>query len=323
MIRPQLSFAVICLLSGQLFAAATLRADAHLDIEYAELQPLAIDSMLLDIARTGDRLIAVGERGHVVYSDDGLNWQQAEVVPTRSTLTTVVSVGERLWAAGHDAVIITSGDGGNTWSRQYFEPDLQQAVMDLYFTDPQNGIAIGSYGLYLETGDGGLSWQARMIDEGNDYHLNAMISFPDGRRMIAGEAGFSYRSHDDGETWEPMVLPYIGSMWGAVVYSGDCAIFFGLRGHILESCDFGTTWFEVDTGTEASISGAVEHNGMLVFAGNSGTVLTRAAGAVSKHIHSSGVDFAAVLPLGGGHFLLTGEDGVHLFPENKESGDDQ
>ena len=89
-------------------------ADNHMDVEYAEQMPLATKSMLLDITRSGDNFVAVGERGHVVTSIDGKTWTQAEHVPTRSTLTTVFSDGQRLYAGGHDAVIITSGDAGKT-----------------------------------------------------------------------------------------------------------------------------------------------------------------------------------------------------------------
>ena len=304
-------------------AAVPARADSHLDVEYAEIQPLAAASVLLDVTRIGGRLVAVGERGHVVWSDDGEAWQQAENVPTRSTLTTVFAVGERLWAAGHDAVIITSGDHGRTWSRQYFDPERQQGVMDLLFTDEQNGVAIGSYGLYLVTGDGGATWEDGVVDEGNEYHLNAMVRFPDGVRLIAGEAGWSYRSLDDGASWVPLALPYDGSMWGAIISSRGCAIFYGLRGHVLQSCDAGENWVELESGTESSLSGAAEHQGMLVFAGNNGTVLTWAGAGFTSYQHSSGVDFAAALPLSGGRFLLVGEGGVHLFPESNGGGDDR
>lgn len=308
-------FAVLATLALQGGLVAAARADAHLDIDYAEIQPLAVESVLLDVTRIGDRLVAVGERGHVVWSDDGVQWQQAETVSTRSTLTAVVAVGQRLWAAGHDTVIITSGDRGRTWSRQFFDPERQQAVMDLHFTDEQNGVAIGSYGLYLVTDDGGRSWQDGAVDEENKYHLNAMVRFPDGVRLIAGEAGYSYRSLDDGATWEPLDLPYQGSMWGALLSSRGCAVFYGLRGHILQSCDSGDNWVELASGTQASLSGAAEHQGLLVIAGNSGTVLTWSGGGFTTHQLSSGVDLAAVLPLSGGRFLLVGEGGWHLFPE--------
>ena len=317
---PRFLAAALTVLSG---AVCSALADSRLDVEYAEIQPLAAESVLLDVTRVGDRLVAVGERGHVVWSDDGQKWQQAENVPTRSTLTTVFALGERLWAAGHDAVILTSGDHGRTWTREHFDPEGEQAVMDLHFTDEQNGVAIGSYGLYLVTSDGGATWEAGVVDEENEYHLNAMVRFPDGVRLIAGEAGYSYRSLDDGVSWQPLELPYDGSMWGAIITSRGCVVFYGLRGHVMQSCDAGENWVELESGSLASLSGAAEHQGMLIFAGNSGTVLTWAGGGFTSHKHSSGVDFAAALPLSGGHFLLVGEEGVHQFPEGNGVGDDR
>lgn len=293
-----------------------------MDVEYAEHMPLATESVLLDITHAGNTLVAVGERGHIVLSTDGESWQQAEVVPTRSTLTTVFSLGERLWAGGHDAVIITSGDGGDTWTREFFDPERQQAVMDIVFTDENNGVAIGSYGLYLRTTDGGQSWEDAMVDEESDYHLNSLVRFSDGRRIIAGEAGYSYRSHDDGETWEAMEMPYLGSMWGALQTDENCVLFYGLRGHVMESCDFGASWAELETGSLASISGAAQHDGLLLLAANSGTILIRDdGGKFTVYHHSSGGDFAAVLSLGDGNFLLVGEDGVNKFPETAARDD--
>ena len=321
MIRPHHLFCIFYGLALQTAIGQNLAAEEDMDVEYSEIQHLSADSMLLDVTRVGDRLVAVGERGHVVLSDDGETWRQAEHVPTRSTLTSLFRVGDRLWAGGHDAVIITSGDRGKSWSRQHFDPGRLQAIMDFHFSDENHGVAIGSYGLVLATSDGGQTWaDAKMVDEESDYHLNSMVRFSDGRRMIAGEAGYSYRSYDDGETWEAMDLPYIGSMWSAIAISDDCVIFLGLRGHAMESCDFGMSWQELETGTEASLSGVAERDGQLIMVGNSGTVVTRVDGVLSRDIHSSSVDFAAVLPLDDGRFLLVGEDGVHWYPESL--GDD-
>jgi len=309
---------------GSLFGLMIQNVDAEtgIDVEYAQHMPLATDSVLLDITRLGNTLVAVGERGHVVISSDGESWKQAEVVPTRSTLTTVFGLGDRLWAGGHDAVIITSGDGGDTWTLEFFDPERQQAVMDIVFTDKNNGVAIGSYGLYLQTTDGGQSWEEVMIDEENDYHLNSLVRFDDGRRAIAGEAGYSYRSQDDGETWETMQLPYQGSMWGALQTGDDCVIFYGLRGHVMESCDFGSSWNEIETGSVASISGAAKHDGQVLLAANSGILLVRNdGGEFIVYQHSSGGDFAAALSLGDGSFLLVGEDGVNKFPETDKKDD--
>jgi len=300
-------------------------AEDTMDIEYAEKMPLATTSMLLDITRAGNTFVAVGERGHVTLSMDGTSWTQADVVPTRSTLTTVFSVGERLWAGGHDAVILTSGDEGRTWTRQFYDPERGQAVMDIYFTDKQNGIAVGSYGLFLRTSDGGKNWEEGVVDEESDYHLNGIVYFGDGKWMLAGEAGNSYRSYDDGETWEALDLPYQGSMWGALKVRDDCVLFYGLRGHVMQSCDFGTTWKEVATGTESSISGAAEFDDMVLLAANSGIVLLRNdTSGFRVYRHSSGVDFASAISLEDGSFLLTGEEGVHWYPEaNVKEADDE
>jgi len=320
--RSNRFIAVFCaVLVAGILPRATI-ADHDLDMEYAEHQPLVTESMLLDIARIGDTLVAVGERGHIVTSTDGINWTQAEIVPTRSTLTSVFSAGTRLWAGGHDAVIVTSGDKGKTWTRQFYDTERQQAVMDIYFSDEDNGVAIGSYGLYLHTQDGGHTWEEAVVDTEIDYHLNKLLDLGEGQWLIAGEAGYSYRSYDHGETWESLEMPYQGSMWGALQTEGDCVLFFGLRGHVMESCDFGTSWTELNTGTESSISGAAQFEGFFLLAANSGTILTKDDGGPFRvYHHSSGVDFASALALGGTSFLLVGEGGVHHYPEVEQDDD--
>ncbi len=311
---------LLCMLIAVAFANPGA-ADGGRDILYAEHMPLATHSLLLDITRADGTLVAVGERGHVILSNDGEHWKQADVVPTRSTLTTVFSLGQRLWAGGHDAVIITSADGGNTWTRQFFDPGREQAVMDILFTDENHGVAIGSYGLYLHTSDGGRTWKDGAVDPENTYHLNGMLRFADGRRMIAGEAGYSYRSFDDGQSWEALSLPYQGSMWGALKTDAGCVLFYGLRGHVMRSCDFGSTWTELDSGTQSSISGAVQADGKVVLVANNGIILVLKDGVFKVHRHSSGVDFSAVAAMGDGSFVLTGEHGTYHFPEKKVSGD--
>jgi photosystem II stability/assembly factor-like uncharacterized protein len=316
--RSKKSFRRFYLILVGVFCGLAVYAEHHIDVEYAEQMPLASESVLLDVTRAGNRFVAVGERGHVIISDDLVNWRQAEHVPTRSTLTTVFSRGKRLWAAGHDAVILTSGDGGETWTLLNFDPDRQQAVMDIYFTDDEHGVAIGSYGLYMTTDDGGQNWQDGTVDPETDYHLNSLLDTGDGRWLIAGEAGYSYRSYDAGQTWEPIDMPYLGSMWGAMQSNDQCVMFFGLRGHVLESCDFGSSWMELETGSEASVSDGAVYKETVLLAANSGTLLIRDdSGKFDVYHHSDGVDFAAVISLGDGRFLLVGEDGVHYYPETE------
>src|SRR2546425_141526 len=78
----------------------------------AQASPLASKSLLQGVARAGPRLVAVGQRGHILYStDSGATWQQAKV-PVSSDLTSVFFVNDlKGWAVGHDGVILNSADG--------------------------------------------------------------------------------------------------------------------------------------------------------------------------------------------------------------------
>ena len=86
---------------------------------YAPMMPLAAQSLLLDIAAAGTRAVAVGERGHILFSDDrGSSWQQARV-PTIQMLTGVHFIDSRRgWAVGHDGIILATDDGGENWRVQ-------------------------------------------------------------------------------------------------------------------------------------------------------------------------------------------------------------
>ena len=71
--------------------AATGATEAWRDVldTPAMKSPLAARSLLNGLARAGKRIVAVGQRGHIVYSDDaGKSWQQAEV-PVSSDLVAV------------------------------------------------------------------------------------------------------------------------------------------------------------------------------------------------------------------------------------------
>ena len=86
---------------------------------YALIMPRAAQSLFLDVAAAGSRLVAVGERGHILYSQDsGESWTQAKV-PTTAMLTAVFFTNaDTGWAVGHDGNILLSRDGGVNWELQ-------------------------------------------------------------------------------------------------------------------------------------------------------------------------------------------------------------
>ena len=235
---------------------------------------LASRSLLLDVAAAGDRLVAVGERGHVIWSEDrGATWTQGEV-PTTATLTGVFMLDRNVgWAVGHDAVVLRTGDGGRTWELQRSAPEEERPLFDVRFADATHGFAIGAYGAFLVTENGGVTWDERPIGE-QDVHLHHVSRAPSGTLYIAAESGMLFRSDDSGRSWRELPSPYEGSFFATVPLGGDSLLALGLRGHLFRSDDGGESWTTIDSGTEATLTdGVALAGGRVVVTGLAGVLL--------------------------------------------------
>src|ERR1700744_1926192 len=78
------------------------------------LQASGVPHNLRGIAWTGDRWVAVGDAGSIVYRDHG-RWNTAAGIPN-SGLRGVAAKPGLVAAAGSGGVVVTSTDGGITWS---------------------------------------------------------------------------------------------------------------------------------------------------------------------------------------------------------------
>nr|VFJ48769.1 MAG: Uncharacterized protein BECKDK2373B_GA0170837_102122 [Candidatus Kentron sp. DK] len=293
--------------------------------EHAWISPLAAESLLLAVEDTGgQQLVAVGERGHVLYREKGADqWHQADV-PTQALLTGVsFSDARHGWAVGHDAIILATADGGRTWRKVHEAADEERPLLDIHFQDRHTGIAIGAYGYLLRTGDGGASWQPGVVDPEHDFHLNAIAAVPGdlargaegaaSRLYIAAESGVVYRSDDGGSHWRILNPPYDGSFFGVYPLAGDRVLAFGLRGHLFVSEDAGGHWRAVATGTEATLTSAIGlDGGQILLTGHAGALLLLDADL--QTVHRARLperrDFSDVIRLGPDRVLLVGEGGV-------------
>ncbi len=304
--------ACLCLLALGTVPAATAQ-DAAPALRPAIIAPLATHSLMLGAARAGDRLVAVGERGHILLSDDnGRTWRQVPV-PANAALTGAsFADARRGWAVGHDAVILHTTDGGESWEVQHADPDLEQPLMDVLFSaDGQHGIAVGAYGLYLETADGGVTWDSRQISE-DDFHFNAILAPTPETRLIAGEAGTMLFSPDAGATWQKLETPYDGSFFDALALGPRSFLAYGLQGNILRSDDAGKTWAAIDGGTTAGLmGGAVLANGSVILVGAQGTILTSGDGGrtFTATKRPDRVALADAIQAADGNVILLGEAG--------------
>ena len=283
-------------------------------VEHSVAAPMAAKSLLLAVARAGDKFVAVGDRGHVLISgDQGRTWSQS-LTPTHALLTGVAFVDARHgWAVGHDGVIIATSDGGQTWTRQDTGKDLDTVYLDVHFRDANHGIVIGAYGKFMVTADGGKSWTPGKPGA-DEVHYNRITASPDGHLYVAGEGGLLLVSRDGGKEWTKIELPYDGSLFGALPLANGSTVVYGLRGHILRSNNQGAGWTEANSTVPVLIMGGTQlSSGLVVLAGQGGNFNVSRDGGLTFTAWKPG-DFgtsvAAVIDTGDGAILTVGEAGA-------------
>jgi len=287
---------LVCLVGGNVYANETWIPT----ISNSVIAPLAEKSLLLDIARIQQKkLVAVGERGHILLSVDGEKWQQVSV-PTEATLTSVFFINNLVgWVVGHDATILKTNNGGNNWHIQHSDPSLEKPFLDVVFKDPFHGVAVGAYGFFYRTVDGGKTWlsefheeflstedsaylnELKLEDEEAYFderesilpHFNRIVS--DGRTTyLVGEAGVIAKSNDLGLTWSIFDEIYQGSFFDLVRTQQGNLLVVGLRGNVFRSLKNGTPWIESKTETTSLLNSIVlSDEGRVFILGNNGVIL--------------------------------------------------
>jgi photosystem II stability/assembly factor-like uncharacterized protein len=288
-------------------------------------------SVLLAAARAGERLVAVGERGIVVVSDDhGASWRQVPC-PVSVTLTAVRFADARHGViVGHGGTALTTSDGGASWAVRLDGRRLAQRVLetarvdgdavrlkdaerlvadgpdkpllDVLMFDTRRILAVGAYGIALYSDDGGerwSSWSAR-LENPKALHLYAVRRAGDSL-LVAGEQGLLLRSDDNGASFRRLSAPYKGSFFTGEMLSPSELLVAGLRGNVWRSSDAGASWSQVSVPMPASVTAtAVGADGAVLLANQAGVVL-RLQGATPVPLNTT------PLPMPGG--LLVAADG--------------
>ncbi|MBA4363231.1 MAG: hypothetical protein C0411_21245 [Pseudomonas sp.] len=329
LLATALSLLGCAVLSAPAVAAAAPASDTVYAVESAK----ASKSLMLDVVHVGKRLVAVGDRGHILYSDDqGATWTQAKV-PTRQLLTSVFFADDQHgWAVGHDAQILASEDGGVTWTKQFEDLKRESPLLDVWFQDVNSGFAVGAYGALLATTDGGKHWEdaSDRLDNEDQYHLNGIAAVKDAGLFIVGEQGSMFRSADWGQTWEKLEGPYEGSLFGVIgTAQANTLLAYGLRGNLFRSTDFGTTWEPVELkaargALEFGLSGAtLLDDGSIVIVGNGGSVIRSNDNGETFSVFNrpDRISVSAVTAAGNGNLILAGQGGVRVTtPTGAENG---
>ncbi|WP_211238084.1 WD40/YVTN/BNR-like repeat-containing protein [Derxia gummosa] len=357
---PMLAAAMLAtgIAGGLLAASVALAAPGAAPLAEPLQRPAAVlrdpaRAALAGLARAGTRLVAVGERGVVLLSDDGgRQWRQAASVPVSTGLTAVQFIdGRSGWATGHGGVVLHTDDAGEHWQLQLdgraaarlvlaeakaggderaiadaerlVSEGADKPLLALHFADARRGYVAGAFGLFLETRDGGRSWQsvAGRLDNPKAAHLYALHA--EGEQCwIAGEQGLLLHSADGGAHFARIATPYAGSWFAMTRDAAGAWIVAGLRGNAWRSTDAGASWHRLDGGGAAGITDALrDAAGDTWLLDQAGQLLAVDGGALRPAVATPAQQPAALLHLDDGAWLVAGWNGItRVAPTGTSTG---
>lgn len=304
--------------------------------EPAIIAPKADTSLLLDIAHVADKkYVTVGERGHILITEDhGKSWRQV-AVPVDVSLTAVDFLDSTHGVAvGFDQTVLLTDDGGETWAVSHQEiSNFQPALFSVLYVSESNITAVGSYGLYLETSDGGKRWKKREVTELSDaydgfshfYSLDKASSnvwYLAGEKYVAEADEFGEESSkgmvaitkDAGQTWSKVDSPYEGSFFGVTVKRNDLYV-YGLKGNLYHSLNQGESWEKLDLANESGLHDMIiTEQGKLVLVGTGGALIQKNGSEITTVKRTDLKGRAALVDIGNEQYIIVGEGGVEMYP---------
>lgn len=243
----------------------------------------AAESLLLDVQKLKNgRLVAAGERGHVLYSDDdGKSWVQSEV-PVIVNIISIYFVNDKTgWAVGHDGIVLKSTDGGQSWTRQFdgFKANEQTLVQrQEKVAELEQKLESASEDemedLEYQLEEATFSMEDAQFDiEGGSTKPFLDVWFQDENTgFIVGAYGQMFRTTDGGETWNNTAglldNPDRFHLNAIKEIQPGHLVIVGEAGIIMRSTDNGNSWETLESPYDGSLFGAVstrQLNGMLIY----------------------------------------------------------
>lgn len=304
------------------------------------------------VALAGSRVVATGERGVVLLSDDGgKNWRQAKSVPVSVTLNRIFFANDKIgWAVGHSGIVLGTSDGGENWSvlldgarAAQVENEAAQAdagnsrrqtsaqrlvaegpdkpFFDVFFSDAMHGIVVGAYGMMFATEDGGKHWTSGMdrLGAAVERHLYSIQTV--GQDFyITGEQGLIYKSSDGGRKFQAVATPAKGTLFGLVSTEAGHLIAYGLRGAIFRLDPGGREWAKVEAPPISFTAGLRLKDGTIVLANEAGQIFRSTNNGVSfeKVIQAQASPVVAMKEVSQGSLVLAGIRNLSVLAIDKK-----
>ncbi|MDN4546355.1 YCF48-related protein [Pseudomonas sp. C32] len=259
----------------------------------AAITELASKQLITGLTLAGERIVGVGRRGHIVYSDDGGGtWLQSKV-PVSSDLNAVHFPSPKVgWAVGHDGVVLRTTDGGLSWERKLDvrmaqklfatpeQADSDQAsktelsFLGVWFETQERGFVVGAFNQIFRTTDGGNSWElwSERAENPMGLHLYAVRAIGEDV-YICGESGLVMKLDRQAGQFRLLDTGYGGTFFGVTGTPGYI-LAYGLRGNIFRSIDGGKNWRKVEGNISTSlVADGVTQTGEVLLLSTDGQVI--------------------------------------------------
>lgn len=325
--RPSRWGAVVVLASSAMFCVASRAAPVAVTLDLlttpAPVTGRPERKMLLDVARCGRQLLAVGEFGLIAASgDEGKTWRQLPA-PTSVTLTAISCANERVgWVVGHDGVILATADGGAHWIKQLDGAAINQQVLDAAKARQEQVQALGSQSQknrdLLEHAQDLLADAQAAVAAGPSRPLMSVRVVDTRTAFAAGAYGQLLRTLDAGKTWT-----YIGDRLhnptglhlNSIELGRNGELYIAAEaGTIFRSRDRGQTWTRTDVGYSGNLYGVVAAPAAIVAYGFRGHLFRSTDGGTTWQPVASPSDKSVVRgeALEGGRSVLATQEGEFL-----------
>ena len=229
----------------------------------------ATTSLLTAVTRAGNRLVAVGDRGIVLTSDDnGKTWTQRPT-PVSVLLTNVrFADATRGWAVGHGGVVLGTVDGGLHWTKRL--DGVQLAALMLKSAQARaDAVAAGASEAAARAAKD-VDAARLLVDDGPDKPFLDLYIDEEIGLLAVGAYGLVLHSNDGGaswDSWQERVPNPTGSHLYAVLRSGGALYLVGEQGSVYRSNDRGQSFVAVPPAYKGSFFGAaaVGERDLIVF----------------------------------------------------------
>jgi photosystem II stability/assembly factor-like uncharacterized protein len=295
------------------FALTGCNVAANLDaVSTAKKAPVQRSDQFQSVASNGKLLVAAGNNGVVVSSDnDGATWKRT-VLPGVSSLIGLAVCPDGSWVAlDFYRKVWIADPAASKWDAR----ELTTKANPLAITCDSKGQywVVGSRTTLLSSADKGASWKSQ--DFGEDAILMSIQFLDADNAIITGEFGNLLTTKDGGSSWQHgKKIPNDFFPHATLFTDTRTGWVSGLAGVILHTTDGGNNWVKQPGGVGAPMYALVKHNGEMYAMGINGLVLKLTAGEWALIEGRPAPYLRSALSLGDKGILIAGGAGtLQLF----------